>query len=402
MTQACPNCGAPVADGGQMQGLCPRCLAQIAFGGSFAETDPAGSATPALSATVTYFGDYELMQELGRGGMGVIYRARQASLSRVVALKMILTGQLATNAELQRFRAEAEAASSLDHPNIVPIYEVGEHEGRQYFSMKLIEGGSLAQRLPARSDVKDAAHLMAQVARAVHYAHQRGILHRDLKPANILLDEKGEPHVTDFGLAERLELDSDLTHSGAILGTPNYMAPKQASGKTKHLTTSADLYSLGAILYHLLTGQPPFKAATPLETMRLVMEKDPVRPSTLNRGVDRDLETICLKCLEKDPQRRYASVAGLANDLDRWLRHEPVLARPSSTSEHVWKWLHRRPPHLLRDGLGSGGLSSRWSGRHPLAMAADADRPATDARRISREGQRDGQATQGRAAIGAS
>jgi WD40 repeat protein/tRNA A-37 threonylcarbamoyl transferase component Bud32 len=325
-------------------------------------------------------GDYELIEEIARGGMGIVYRARQASLQRVVALKLILTGRLATEAEMKRFRTEAEAAAHLDHPNIVPIYEVGESEGRHFFTMKFVEGGSVAEQIENRGlKIEDRAEnhppssilhsqssiasLVAKTARAIHYAHQRGILHRDLKPANILLDASGEPLVSDFGLAKRADEASGLTLSGTILGSPNYMAPEQAAGGTKQLTTAADIYSLGAILYHLLAGRPPFRADTPLETMRKVVEEEPVPPSKCevrsakcepNQWLTRrtshlapDLETICLKCLEKDPARRYPSAEALAEDLERWQRHEPILARPSTTWERAAKWARRRPATAL-------------------------------------------------------
>ncbi len=239
---------------------------------------------------------------------------------------MILTGQLASSEDVARFHREAEAAANLDHPNIVPIYEVGEHEGQHYFSMKLVEGGSLAQGVAAgegrgasKEDQKKAAELVATIARAVHHAHQRGILHRDLKPGNILIDAHGQPNVTDFGLARRVEGDPGHTRTGSIVGTPSYMPPEQARSE-KVLTTGVDVYSLGAILYELLTGRPPFRADTPLDTVLQVLDCEPERPRKLNPRIDLDLETICLKCLEKDPAKRYGSAKALAEDLERWLR----------------------------------------------------------------------------------
>jgi WD40 repeat protein/tetratricopeptide (TPR) repeat protein/tRNA A-37 threonylcarbamoyl transferase component Bud32 len=289
---------------------------------------------------VRYFGDYELLEVIARGGMGIVYKARQVSLNRLVALKMILQGELAGPVAVARFRAEAEAAANLDHPHIVPIYEVGDQDGQQYYAMRFIDGSSLA-RFP-RSDARTEARLLATVARAVHHAHRRGVLHRDLKPSNILMDSVGAPFVTDFGLAKRVDADRSLTEPGALVGTPRYIAPEQAAGR-KDLTVAADVYSLGVVLYERLTGRTPFTAETILEVLRQVRETEPPRPSSITLGLDGDLETVCLKCLEKDPAKRYGSAEALAEDLERWLAGEPIQARPISTLERTIKWARRRP-----------------------------------------------------------
>lgn len=350
MAEQCPRCAAPTPPDAPAE-LCPRCLvARMLL--------PAAPAPP--EPVSTRFGDYELHTELARGGMGVVWRARQRSLDREVALKMILSGHFASEAEVLRFHAEARAAASLDHPNIIPIYEVGECEGRQFFTMKLAEGGSLAAgnrsnpAKPGRATPGAAAALLVKVARAVHHAHQRGILHRDLKPHNILLDAEGEPMVADFGLAKQGARDAELTVSGTVLGSPNYMAPEQAEGRTRLLTTTTDVYGLGAILYYLLTGRPPFEGRSPLEILHKVVNEDPLPPSKVGAGgagngaggraaPDADLETICLKCLEKEPARRYRGADELADDLERWLRDEPIRARQTGRLERARKWARRRP-----------------------------------------------------------
>ncbi len=302
-------------------------------------TLPEGPSAAFLTPGIV--GDYELLEEIARGGMGVVFRARQRSADRVVAVKMILSGTLASPADVRRFRAEAEAAANLDHPNILPIHEVGEHDGRAYFSMKLATGGSLADRVSDLvRDPRATAAMVAKLARAVHFAHQRGILHRDLKPANVLLDGDGQPLVTDFGLAKRIDRDSGLTQSGAIVGTPSYMAPEQARSD-KVMTTAVDVYSLGAILYELLCGRPPFRAATVMDTVLQVLERAPVEPTKLHLGADRDLSAIALKCLEKDPAARYDSAAALADDLERWQAGEATVARPLGPIAIVGRWLKR-------------------------------------------------------------
>jgi eukaryotic-like serine/threonine-protein kinase len=259
-------------------------------------------------ATVRYFGDYELLEEIARGGMGVVYKALQTSLNRVVAVKMILTGRLATEAEVKRFHLEAEAAANLQHPNIVAIHEVGQHDGRHYFSMDYVAGENLAQFIKDHPlPPVQAAELLRSIAEAVHYAHQRGTLHRDLKPQNILIDAGGQPHVTDFGLAKRAAANDGLTQSGMVMGSPSYMPPEQAVGKQEMIGPASDVYSLGAMLYQLLTGVAPFTGETPVAILQKVVDEEPVPPSRINGKIPADLETVCLKCMEKRPERRYHS-----------------------------------------------------------------------------------------------
>jgi serine/threonine-protein kinase len=343
-------------------------ISQAAATGSGRKDLPPGTA-------VRYFGDYELLDVLGRGGMGVVYRARQMTLNRQVALKMIRAGLLAGDDELRRFQNEAEAVALLDHPGIVPVHEVGEFDGQRYFSMKLVEGGNLADRLETyRSDPRASAALVAEVADAVHHAHVRGVLHRDLKPANVLVDARGRPHVTDFGLAKRVGEDAGMTLSGAILGTPAYMAPEQAAGHRGSITTATDVYGLGAILYAMLAGRAPFVGDSVVETLEQVRTRSPEPPTRLNGDVPRDLETICLKCLAKDPRQRYASAGALADDLRRWLAGEPIAARPVGPARRAWMWARRKP---VLAGLAAGlavSLVGGFVGMATLWRAAVAQR----------------------------
>ena len=335
----CPDCGTRLpADA--PAGLCARCVFERMAQPAGPEIEP-GSAPASLPRT---FGEYDLLDEIARGGMGIIYRARQLRLNRLVAVKVLAAGEFSSPDFRARFRTEAEAAANLDHPHIIPIYEVGEQDDRPFLSMKLVDGQNLAERLGnAPMGNREAARLMIALARAVHYAHQRGILHRDLKPNNVLLDADGQPHLTDFGLAKLMEKESTITKTAAVLGTPSYMSPEQAAGHTKGLSTSVDVWGLGAILYELLTAQPPFAGGTTMATVRQVIENDPRRPTQLNPRASRDLEVICLKCLQKEPSRRYASADAVADDLQRWLNHEPIRARPASAWEKISKLVRRRP-----------------------------------------------------------
>jgi serine/threonine protein kinase/tetratricopeptide (TPR) repeat protein len=369
----CERCGTKIlADA--PEGLCTACLfeagldllvdkpvAAVGDPGQPASSRQVG-ITPNQAKTFGDFGDYELLEEIGRGGQGVVYRARQKSLNRVVALKVIGLGHWATDAHLKRFRREAEAAASLDHSSIVPIYEVGERDGSCYFSMKLVEGGELdqvAKREPM--PIRQAAELIAKVARTVHYAHEHGILHRDIKPGNILLDQKGEPHLTDFGLARLVESESTVTRTMEVLGTPSYMAPEQAVGNNRAISSATDVYGLGAVLYQLLTGHPPFAGGTTYETIKLLLDTEPRQPRLWNSKIDRDLSTICLKCLDKNPKRRYSSALALAEDLERWIKHEPILARRTGIFTRGRKWVRRRPAiAALVASLIALAASSGW------------------------------------------
>jgi serine/threonine protein kinase len=314
------------------------------------------------------FGDYELLEEIARGGMGIVFRARQVKLDRQVALKMILTGKLAGDSDVQRFYTEASSAAALEHPGVVPVYEVGEQNGQHFFSMGFIEGESLAAMIsrnplsPTRS-----ANMLKKITEAMVYAHGEGVIHRDLKPANVLLDKRRNPHISDFGLAKKTTSGSQLTVTGQIIGTPSYMPPEQASGETNLIGPAADVYSLGAILYCCLTGRPPFQAANPMETLRQVVERDPVSPRQLNSQIDHDLDTICLKCLEKDPQRRYATAQDLVDELDRFLNGEPIKARPISALDRSFRWCRRNPvvttlvaALTLTFIIGMGGITWKW------------------------------------------
>ena len=308
------------------------------------------------------FGDYELLEQIGRGGQGVVFRARQKSLNRTVALKVISLGQWASKAHVKRFRQEAEAAARLEHPGIVPIHEVGERDGSCYFSMKFVEGGQLDEVVRKKPlSIRESVELMTKVARTVHYAHERGILHRDIKPGNILLDHKAEPHLTDFGLARLIESDSTVTRTLDVLGTPSYMAPEQAAGNNAAISTVTDVYGLGAVLYQLLTGQPPFAGGTTYETIKLLVETEPRQPRLLNSKIDRDLSTICLKCLEKDPRRRYSSALAFADDLERWIKHEPIEARRIGLFTRGSKWVRRNPSGaLLAASLVALAAAAGW------------------------------------------
>src|SRR5213596_2131553 len=340
----CSECGSTSRIG---RGLCLTCLLNQGLGADTCNHEALEDALAGIDVPDADWrlGNYQILEEIGRGGMGVIYRARQRHSRRIVALKRVLAYHADSQETLVRFRREAEAAAKLDHPNILPIYEVVENEdGLPSFSMKFASGGSLVDAGPAlRKEPRRSVALMAKVARAVQYAHAHRILHRDLKPGNILLDGRGEPLVSDFGLAKWLDATSDLTQTLTIFGTPGYVAPEQAEGSTRSLRPSTDVYSLGAILFDLLTGRPPFLGDNVLAVIQQAAEKPAPKLRSLAPALDRDLEIICAKCLEREPNARYCSAGDLAEDLERWLADRPIIARPVSISVRISHWSRRNP-----------------------------------------------------------
>jgi len=391
--QTCPQCGAPLPSEG-WSGLCPKCLVRVSLevvAGTGAE-GAGGAPVPEVLTTMTReellrrFGDYELLEEIARGGMGVVYKARQVSLNRIVAVKMILAGQLAGVAEVQRFRAEAEAAANLNHPNIVAIHEIGRQDGQHFFSMDYVEGQNLAEFVGQKPVLpKRAAKYLKTIAEAIQYAHERGILHRDLKPSNILIDQSGQPRLTDFGLAKRMKGDSDLTISGQVLGSPNFMPPEQASGKRGRIGPQSDIYGLGAILFYVLTARPPFAAESMTETLQLVVNTEPLSPRLLNPSVPRDLETICLKCLSKEPHQRYPSALALSEELERFLQDKPILARPLSMPGKTWRWCRRNPVVASFAGATTVLLLAVAIGSPIAAFRINRERKVADQQRLATE-----------------
>lgn len=369
----CPNCGTILSET-SLDGLCRKCLGALAFGSL---RDEADGENETGQGNARRFADYELIEEIARGGMGVVFKARQLSLNRVVAVKMVLHGRFSGDELAKRFQTEAQAAASLHHPNIVPIYEVGEHDGQQYFSMEYIEGKNLADLVREKPlGAKRAAAYLKTVAEAVHYAHQQGVLHRDLKPSNLLLDIFDQPRITDFGLAKVLNSDTDLTTTGQVLGSPGHMPPEQAAGRFASAGPQADVYSLGAILYHLITGRPPFQGETVSEILLQVQEAEPVAPQRLNPSLPSDLQTICLKCLQKEPARRYNTAWELAQDLGRFLADEPIQARAVGRPERLALWCRRRPILAALSGgliaavlLGIAGVLWQWQRAEQHARA---------------------------------
>ncbi|HZO83818.1 MAG TPA: serine/threonine-protein kinase, partial [Verrucomicrobiae bacterium] len=373
----CPECGAELG-AGTPKGLCSRCALKGAL-----ELSAESEGELELPRR---FGDYVLLEEIARGGMGVVYRGRQLSLDRVVAVKMILAGPFASREFIQRFRAEAQAAASLQHPHIVAIHEVGEYEGQHFFTMDYIEGQSLAECVRERPlPARQAARYLKAIAEAVHHAHEHGILHRDLKPSNVLIDAFDQPRITDFGLAKRLNDESDLTISGKALGSPAYMPPEQALGERKRIGPQSDVYAVGALLYHLLTGRAPFVAETMEATLMQVVHNEPASPRALNPNVPRDLDTICLKCLDKERSRRYVTARELAEDLERFLSGEPIEGRPVSTTGRFVRWSRRNPVvaglaalALILFSAGFSGVLWQWWRAEELARSESTQRERAD------------------------
>src|SRR6266581_1340640 len=374
----CEKCGATM----RLEiGVCASCLLREGLGtvGGMSRAAYESVLDEAdVPDTQWHLGNYEILDEIARGGMGVIYRARQRHSRRIVAVKRVLSYQADSHETLERFRREAEAVASLDHPNILPMYEVSESEdGLPFFSMKFATGGSLHDATPSlRSEPRKCAQLMAKVARAVEYAHGRGILHRDLKPGNILLDDRGEPMVSDFGLAKWIDANKDLTKSLTTFGTPGYIAPEQAERTADDLSPAADVYSLGAILFDLLTGRPPFLGANAFSVIRQAAETPAPKLRSLAQSRDRDLETICARCLERDPKARYQSAGDLATDLERWLDGRPIVARPVSAPARIWRW-SRRNPKLVGTGVAGLliGAAAIWLFRGELFRASQFNPP---------------------------
>jgi serine/threonine protein kinase/WD40 repeat protein len=411
----CPSCGARVTSGE----LCTPCLLALGLG---LAREPEGGAEPGMLSSadaagrspnesrICRFGDYELLTELARGGMGVVYKARQVGLGRIVAVKRILAGRLADKELVQRFRTEASAAASLQHPNIVAIHEVGVHQGEHYLAMELVEGPDLVKVVGHEPlEARRAARYAKAIALAIHHAHEHNILHRDLKPSNVLIDAHDQPRITDFGLAKRLEKESELTLTGQVLGSPGYMPPEQACATRGRMSRRSDVYSLGAVLYHLLTSRPPFRASTPAQTIQRVLNDEPVPPRLLNDDVPRDLETICLKCLEKDPGSRYGTALELAEELERFLEDRPILARPVSPLGKAWRWCRRKPVVAGLAAASSVLLVTLAVGASMAAMwLNDANRTATrrlfdslvDKAESRRSSGRAGQRLEGLSALG--
>jgi eukaryotic-like serine/threonine-protein kinase len=381
-TRLCGRCGATIASS-TLGGLCPTCLLQSGTeisGDNLENEDPALTAQQPVPAHLSSFGDYELLEEIARGGMGVVYKARQRSLDRIVAVKLLLFGPYASPDFVQRFRSEAAAAARLQHPNIVAIHEVGQHQGQPFFSMDFVPGQSLADLVRHQPlQPRQAARYLETIARAIHYAHEQAVLHRDLKPSNVLIDQFDQPRVTDFGLAKQLQLQptdapDHLTLTGQVLGSPNFMPPEQALGRHAQVGPHSDVYSLGAMLYQLLTGRPPFQAGTPQEILGQVQHLEPVPPTRLNPSIPPDLSTICLKCLEKEPARRYPTARELADELSRFLRDEPIHARPITPVTRAWRWMRRRPvitalSALLLLVLALGFFAVLWQWRRAESHA---------------------------------